>query len=287
MEKMWQVIAWGAKELEQSGIVNAEFESSLLMRWLLNMDQKQLIFKKQVELSEQETAQFHSIIQQRKTGYPLQYITSRQEFMGLEFMVTPDVLIPRWDTEVLIESILKKALPENITAVDVGTGSGAIAISLASFQKGWNIYATDISEKALKIAGENAKNLGVEVIFLWGNLLEPIKSLPIKVHLIVSNPPYIPTEDIKSLMREVQHEPINALDGGIAGLDYYSQLIPESFELLENKGLIALEIGIGQSSQIFEMCLNQGFSDIRLIEDYQGHPRVVLAQKNIHKGMIK
>ncbi|MEW6624215.1 MAG: peptide chain release factor N(5)-glutamine methyltransferase [Bacillota bacterium] len=278
--KVWQIIAGGAKLLEEAGVANEKVEAALLLCKLLGWDSVQLLINNQLELTKKQIKDFYELIKLRQTRYPLQYITGIQEFMGFEFKVSPDVLIPRGDTEVLVESVLDKGLPETgLTVVDVGTGSGAIAVSLAKFRPYWQVYATDASEAALRVASENSSRHGVEITFLQGNLLEPIRNLAIKPHIIVSNPPYIAASEIPDLMKEVLYEPRVALDGGIDGLEVYRKLIPQSFELLQPGGSIFLEIGSSQGEAVAEICADHGFNGIEVLTDYQGLPRVVFAMR--------
>ena len=279
MDKIVNVVKEGANLLEKVGVVNARSEAALLLRYIKKWQPHQLLMNMQEILSQEEIEEFLKLVQLRKTGYPLQYITGTQEFMGLEFEVNPHVLIPRYDTEILVEAVLKKNLPSKAKVIDVGTGSGAIAISLAKFKLEWEIYAVDISEAALEIAKKNSNKHGVNVTFLQGDLLEPIARLGIKPNLIVSNPPYIPILEISDLMREVQFEPHLALQGGHDGLDVYRKLVPQAYSCLEKQGCFALEIGYNQGEAVKELCENKGFQQVEIIKDYQNHDRVVTSVK--------
>ena len=273
------IIEEGANLLEKAGVVNGRSEATLLLRYIKKWQLHQLLMNMQEAMPQEETEEFLKLVQVRKTGYPLQYITGIQEFMGLAFEVNPHVLIPRYDTEVLVEAALKKNLPPKARVVDVGTGSGAIAISLAKFKPQWEIYAVDISGEALEIAKKNSRKHDVRVIFLQGDLLEPIKNARIKPDLIISNPPYIPSGEIADLMREVQFEPYLALEGGEDGLDVYRRLIPQAYSCLDRQGCLALETGYAQGKAVRELCKSEGFQQVEIIKDYQNHDRVVTGVK--------
>jgi release factor glutamine methyltransferase len=277
--KVYQVINKAAGVLSEAGVVKAKFEATLLLLWLLNWTKQDLIINSQKNLLEKQINEYEKYIQLRTTGYPLQYITGYQEFMDFKFKVTPDVLIPRYDTEILIDSVLKLDLPENTVAADVGTGSGIIAVTLKKYRPAWKVYAVDISEAALNVAQENAHNLGADVCFLKGDLLIPLEEMEIKPNLIVSNPPYIPEKELTELMKEVQYEPKLALSGGEDGLKFYNKIIPKAYLLLNQGGYIALEIGYNQGCQVCDICKIAGFTNITIQKDYQGYDRVVIARK--------
>ncbi|KUO51259.1 MAG: hypothetical protein APF76_17405 [Desulfitibacter sp. BRH_c19] len=277
--KISNLINEGVKILEGSGVGNARFEATLLLGFTLKWQKHTMLMNMQEELLQTEAKRFFELIELRRTGYPLQYITETQDFMGLELNVNPCVLIPRYDTEVLVESILKKDLPPGTIAVDVGTGSGAIAVSLAKFRPAWDIYAIDISERAIEVAENNCNRHKVSITFLQGDLLEPLENIQLKPNLIVSNPPYIPSGEVETLMKEVQFEPGLALNGGQDGLDVYRRLIPQAYSILTKDGYIALEIGYDQSASVSSICTKEGFRDIEIIKDYQQHDRVVIGIK--------
>ena len=213
-------------------------------------------------------------------GEPLQYITGRQEFMKLNFLVTKDVLIPRSDTEILVEKVIKIA--ENISnpvILDLCTGSGAIAVSLAKYIKNVHIYAVDISSKAIQIAKKNAELNGVKnnIDFIESNLFDKLKDK--KFDIIVSNPPYIETDTIKTLSKEVQKEPKLALDGGKDGLDFYRKISENGYKFLNRQGYLCLEIGYNQKisvKQILEK--KKRYVNIKCIKDLCENDRVIIAQ---------
>lgn len=225
-------------------------------------------------------AEFRALIERRLAGEPIQYIIGEAEFYGLPFRVTRDVLIPRPETEYLVEKVLE--LTASFTApriVDIGTGSGAIAVVLAHKLPGARLTATDLSAPALKIARQNAVRNGVARIrFLLGDLLAPVAEE--RFDIIVSNPPYVPTADRATLSVEVrEYEPALALFAGDDGLDVYRRLIPAAFDALKPGGFVALEIGYGQSISIIELLARSGFQRVEFIPDLQGIPRVACAQR--------
>jgi release factor glutamine methyltransferase len=223
-------------------------------------------------------AEFRALIQRRLAGEPIQYITGETEFYGLPFHVTPDVLIPRPETEHMVEKVIQLAaafLKPRI--VDIGAGSGAIAVTLAHHLPHVAITAIDVSSSALTIAQENAQRNGVAIRFLQGDLLTPVAEE--KFDIIVSNPPYVPESDRPNLSVEVRdHEPALALFAGADGLDIYRRLIPQAFARLVPGGFIALEIGFGQSQPITDLLSASGFQSIEFVPDLQGIPRVAVAQ---------
>jgi release factor glutamine methyltransferase len=252
-------------------------------------------------------AEFRALIQRRLAGEPIQFITGETEFYGLPFHVTPDVLIPRPETEHLVERVIELATtvrgsvsghdfsraesptkqdwalaPEGSPSrfprlVEIGTGSGAIAVALAHHLPQATVTAIDLSSSALAIARENAERNRVAIRFLQGDLLAPVADEPFE--LIVSNPPYVPTTDRDSLSVEVRdHEPALALFAGPDGLDIYRRLIPQAFTCLVPGGFIALEIGYGQSQPIADLLSASGFHNIEFVPDLQSIPRVAVAQ---------
>jgi release factor glutamine methyltransferase len=224
---------------------------------------------------------YSSMIERRRKGEPIQYITGETEFYGLPFRVTPDVLIPRPETEILVERVgtLVPLFPKP-RIVDVGTGSGAIAIALAHDWPCTQISAIDVSNSALDLAMSNARRTGFadQIRFLHGDLLAPVKGETFD--MIVSNPPYVPAADRNSLSVEVRdHEPAVALFAGIDGLEIYRRLIPAAFAALAPGGFLALEIGFGQPPAIDSLLIEAGFSDIQFTPDLQGISRVAVARR--------
>ena len=233
------------------------------------------------ELTPEQARQFEGWIARRGLGEPIQYITGETEFYGLPFRVTRDVLIPRPETEHLVEKVLELAAGiHEPHIVDVGTGSGCIAVTLAHHLPHAQITAIDLSAPALFLAEENAKRNGVAVRFLAGDLLAPVAGETFD--LIVSNPPYVPNADRAQLSVEVRdYEPAMALFAGDDGLEIYRSLIPAAFDTLNPSGFAVLEIGYGQSSAIAELLARSGFEQIEFIPDLQGIPRVASAPQTV------
>jgi release factor glutamine methyltransferase len=233
--------------------------------------------------AEQATAaRFRDLCTRRAAGEPLQYLTGVQEFYGLALRVTPDVLIPRPETEHLVEAVELWATQlesgELLQMADVGTGSGAIAIALATHVGHVRLTAIDHSAAALAIARENAQahSCADRITFLENDLLSGIPAHSFDA--VVSNPPYIPSGDAATLQREVvAHEPHTALFAGDYGLDVYRRLIPQAHNALKPHGLLALEFGFGQRDALAELLA--GWTDVRFLDDYAGIPRVVLAKR--------
>lgn len=220
---------------------------------------------------------FFRHVAERTSGKPLQYILGHQEFMSLAFFVTPDVLIPRQDTEILVETVLehvKNSRTEEVQILDIGTGSGCIAVSLAYYLPNCQVTAVDISREALKVAGVNAEKAGTDgrITFLESDLFAGIRR---KFDIIVSNPPYIRSEVIQELQREVRdYEPHTALDGGGSGLEFYQSIISKAPEFLKPSGFLAFEIGWDQGQAVSEL-MKKSFRDLQLRKDYGGMDRVV------------
>jgi release factor glutamine methyltransferase len=261
--------------LLSAGIENNYFEAGLIMEYCLNISREKMLEIFREHISEKTADKYFQIVDKRKNRYPLQYITGEQEFMGLTIKVNSHVLIPRRETEELVENILKSKININSRIVDVGTGSGAIAVSLKRFRPDLNIYAADISSEALKVAELNAENLKVKVNFLLGNTVDPLIEKNIKVDGLVSNPPYISNNDMHSLMPEVKFEPEMALRAGEDGLKYYREIADKSSEIFKEEGRIFLEIGYMQAKEVSEILSNAGFSNIKVYKDYQDRERII------------
>lgn len=257
----------------------ARQDAEALLFRLLGKDKAWLMAHWEEEFSGEQTTRYMELVERRYRGEPIQYIVGATEFYGLPFRVTPDVLIPRPETEHLLERAL--ALAERCQApriVDVGTGSGAIAIALANHLPNAAITAVDLSAAALTIARRNAELNGVvdRIRFLEGDLLGPVAGQQFEI--VVSNPPYVPMADYDSLAVEVrEHEPALALFAGGDGLDIYRRLIPAAFAALVPGGFVVLEIGYGQSPAIGELLTASGFSEIDFVPDLQDIPRVASA----------
>ncbi len=261
--------------LKNENIDAPKNKARMLLQATLKKSREYLMIYDNKEVENIDRDRYIKNVKRLILGEPLQYITGIQEFMKLNFLVTKDVLIPRPDTEILVEEVIRKA--ENISnpvILDLCTGSGAIAVSLAKYIKNVHICAVDISSKALEIAKKNAELNGVKnnIEFIESNLFDKIKER--KFDIIVSNPPYIETETIKTLSKDVQSEPKIALDGGKDGLDFYS-----GSKYLNRQGYICLEIGYNQRIAVRQILENKKrYVNINCIKDLCGNDRVITAQ---------
>jgi len=257
----------------------ARQDAELLLMHLLKRSRAWLITHDDELLADDLSVSYAELVKRRRKGEPIQYIRGETEFYGLPFRVTSDVLIPRPETEHLVEKVIE--LVSNFSApriVDVGTGSGAIAVALAHKLPQASITATDISSRALALAEENAKRNGVSIRFLAGDLLAPVDGE--RFEIIVSNPPYVAMADCDSLDVEVrEYEPAQALFAGEDGLEIYRRLIPAAFDALVQGGFGALEIGYGQSTAIADLLTRAGFERVEFVSDLQGISRVVCARR--------
>lgn len=251
--------------------------SKMLLKYLMKVDDSYFVVHENDEVVEEMVQEFCNGIKQLNEGEPLQYITHYQEFMKLDFYVDENVLIPQPDTEILAEGILSIVnKTDNITILDLCTGSGAIGIALAHNLSNAKVTLTDISEKALDIAKKNASQNGVEkrCSFIQSNMFQNITG---EYDVIASNPPYIKTDVIPTLDREVQNEPILALDGGPDGLDFYKIIANEAHRHLKPNGTLALEIGYDQKEIVMQLLENDGmYINIQCIQDLAGNDRVIM-----------
>lgn len=262
---------------------NPVLEATMVLEDLLNVDRIYIYTHGKEQVPENTVDKFLEAMEKRAKGYPIQYIIGNKEFMGLDFHVEEGVLIPRGDTEILVEYVLKY-IDENysnkpVNVLDLGVGSGAISLAIAYYNKRATVYSVDLHEIPLKVANINKKKFRLEnVQFYQGNLFEGIKALGLEgeFNIIASNPPYISKEEIETLQVEVKnYEPIKALDGGEDGLDFYRKIIPESKGYLKNNGLLIFEIGYDQGEDVKCMMGNEGFKNIQILKDLQGLDRVV------------
>ena len=254
-------------------------DAVLLLCHTLTLTRAGLIAHPERTLDREQQARYQRLLEQRLRFEPIQYILGSQEFFGLDLRVTPAVLIPRPETELLVEAVLAR-LPHttNLRIVDVGTGSGAIAIALAHALPQAFVTAVDLSPQALALARENAAthHLTARITFLESDLLEQLAAEP-PFEAIVSNPPYIPDADALTLHSQVRdHEPAQALFAGPTGLEVYTRLIPQAFALLKPGGLLALEFGFGQRDDLASLLT--AWHKVEFLPDLQGIPRVALAR---------
>jgi release factor glutamine methyltransferase len=281
-----EALGWGARLLSDKSVQSPRLDAELLLRKALEIDQIQVYLYSDRILSQPQVTFYTSLINKRIKGEPIQYILGSREFWSLDLRVTPEVLIPRPETELLVEETLKIFRAErNLTLrfMEVGTGSGAIAIALAKELQGCFILAEDISWRAILIAKENARVQGVSdnIRFLVGDLFPPLKEGRPLFDLIVSNPPYIPSSKIRTLAREIaEFEPRIALDGGPDGLELLRRIVLESVSFLRDGGWLMLETGEGQGEAVAEMIRNTGFfAAPSLIKDHSGVDRIIRARK--------
>lgn len=267
----------GKARLKAAGKEEYAFEAELLLEKAAGLNRTALFLRSEESLSEEVLAAYEGFLSERETGRPTQYILGEWEFMGLPFHVGEGVLIPRGDTEILVETILEKQQSESMKSIlDIGTGSGCIPISLGHYGKFENIMAVDISPKALGYATKNARENHIKVDFYESDLFS---NMPVewkgKLDAIVSNPPYIPKKDIEELMTEVKDfEPLNALDGGEDGLDFYRQIVKESREWIRPDGWLFFEIGYDQGEALLSLLSEFGYTEIGLRQDLAGLDRV-------------
>jgi release factor glutamine methyltransferase len=274
--------------LASKGVDTARLDAELLLGHVLKMERIELYMRFDQPLEPREVDAYRIAIAKRAGRQPVAYITGSKEFYSLKLRVNPNVLIPRPETELLVERVLEWLSQQELEAriIELGTGSGAIAVALAHSLgqvEGARprIYATDISPEALQVAKANVDDyeVGETVEFLQGNLYDALpSSLVSQVDVIISNPPYIPTDEIKELAPEIlQYEPLGALDGGVDGLAFYRRIYAEGQKFLRPGGLVAVEIGHGQGSQVVAIAQNLGYIEPKVYRDYGDKERVVMA----------
>ncbi len=259
----------------------------LILAKLLNVDKSYIYSFGEREVSKEIEDRFIELMTKRQKGYPIQYILVEKDFMGLNFYVKEGVLIPRFDTETLVEYIIEyineSHKDNNIRVLDLCSGSGAIGLSIAYYCKNAFVYGVDISDTAVEVANINKERFNLtNVEFIKGDLFKALGGLGLEggFEIIVSNPPYISKEEIRSLSNTVKDfEPLLALDGGEDGLDFYRSITRDSKRFLKNEGLLIYEIGYKQGEDVKEILFKEGFEDISIIKDLQGHNRVVLGIK--------
>lgn len=262
--------------LESRGIDNAPVDAWYLMEYSCKCDRTWFLMNREKEMPGPVYARYQSLLSDRAKHIPLQHLTGEQEFMGIPFAVNENVLIPRQDTEILVEEALKVIKPGS-HVLDMCTGSGCIIISLMKYKQDILGTAVDISDAALDVAKENAVRQGVCIDFRQGNLFQNVDG---EYDVIVSNPPYIPTDEITKLMEEVRcHEPVGALDGKEDGLYFYRQIITKSLGFLKDGGWLLFEIGYDQGRPVSELMRSAGYSEVSVIRDLAGLDRVVKGYK--------
>lgn len=272
-----ELLKQGEEILKAAGIEEAALDAWYLLEYICNIDKVYYLLYKKENVETQKINSYESVIQKRANRIPLQHITNRQEFMGYSFYVNENVLIPRQDTEILVERVLSdlktEADKKSISILDVCTGSGCIIISLAKEMQLRNAVGVDISTEALEVAKKNCEQLEVLVELKQSDLFEAVTD---KYDVIVSNPPYIRSEEIVTLMPEVKdHEPMLALDGREDGLYFYRKIINESAGYLNDGGRLYFEIGCDQGTEVERLMKNAGFHHVKVEKDLAGLDRVV------------
>lgn len=280
--KIKDVLKIGIESLNQIKIEDASLKARILLANILDKNKEYLLIHDEEEINEKIVNLYMQKIEELKNHKPIQYIIKKQEFMGFDFYVDENVLIPQPDTENLVEEVLfiiNSIKDKNLKILDLCTGSGAIAISLSKILNSDKIliYGSDISEKALKIAQDNAIQNCSKVVFLKSNIFNEINN-NYKFDIIVSNPPYIETKTIEELSEEVKYEPHLALDGGEDGLYFYREIIKNAKKYLNPNGYLAFEIGYNQKKQVEKLLEENGYKNIYSRKDLSGNDRVVVAQ---------
>lgn len=301
-----ELFLYGVKQLEKAGIAEGKLNARLLLEYVCKTDRNTLLAHPELLVEKEQEKRYVNYIEQRAERIPLQHITGVQEFMGLEFYVNQNVLIPRQDTEILVEEVMPH-LHDGMSILDMCTGSGCILISLMQYSNDCAGVGADLSDEALEVAEKNArrilkeKNIHVksgfkdlkeakevkeaifpvqnEILFLQGDLFEALdlgEKTAVKFDIIVSNPPYISTDVIKTLEPEVAvHEPLTALDGGRDGLYFYRRIVKDAKKYLVRGGMLFFEIGFDQKETVSQLLKEAGFIDIETKKDYAGLDRVV------------
>lgn len=286
--RVWEELKRGAEYLSQAGIEHYQLESEILLSHVLQMPREKLYIHDELEIKCEDYARWASVLNERKRKKPIAYILGKKEFMSMDFLVDENVLIPRPETELIVEKVLsitngKKDYQWQI--VDLGTGSGNLAVSLAYYLLNGKIWATDVSEKALGIAKINAErnNVGNRIEFLCGSWFVPLESSGLggKMDFVLSNPPYLTREEMCTLPKDVEYEPELALDGGNDGLKFYGGIINDSLRFLKKGGALFLEIGARQKNGVVDLINKSGgFYDTKITKDYSGFDRIIVARAN-------
>ena len=283
LKRVWTVLdllRWTTDHFASRGIDTPRLDAEVLLAYALECDRLRLYLEYEKPVEEPERARFRELVQRRADErIPVALLTGTREFWSLSFEVTPDVLVPRPETETLVTAALER-LPDaeaELRVLDVGTGSGAVALALATERPKARVVATDLSAAALAVAGRNAERLGLadRVAFAQGDLFEPLAGE--RFDLVISNPPYIGRGEADSLAPELRHEPESALYAGADGLEVLRRLVAEASEHLEAGGVLALEIDPRQAPALLQLCTDAGLRDVRVHRDLAGRERAVSA----------
>ena len=274
-----EILKAATSRLEAAKIENPRLDAEILLAHVLKWRRLNLYIDAEKVLPLESVLRFNEMINQRLNGSPVAYIVGKKDFMGLSFAVNEKVLIPRPETEILTELVGEylRGLGREVIFADLGTGSGAIPISILKFVKNARAIAVDISNDALEVAKFNAIKFHVEgrIKFFCGDLFAPLTG---KFDAIVSNPPYIPTCDLKTLQTEVQREPKLALDGGEDGLNFYRRIISDAPQFLSENGVLAVEIGINQAAAVKNLFERAKFVDVTILKDFSSIERVIVGR---------
>lgn len=276
-----KVLDWTKQYFADKGLENPRLDAEILLCSVLQCQRITLYVHFDQPLEEHELAQYRGYVARRAAAEPLAYILGSRAFMKYDFKVTPDVLVPRPETELLVECAAKLAgFIEKPEILDIGTGSGAIIVSLLDMLPKAHGTAVDVSPGALAVAKENAKQIGVDgrLDFVRSDLYAALPQ-GAKFDVIISNPPYIPSADISGLAADVRREPRLALDGGADGLNFYRRIIAGAPQYLKDDGFLAFEIGINQGEAVADLCRSHGFEVTAVRHDYAGIERMVFAAK--------
>ncbi len=266
-----EALAKAVDKLQQMEVPDADIDAWYLLSYVTGLDRAAFFLHGEEPMAEPDMIRYRDLVTKRGERIPLQYLTGEQEFMGLDFHVNEHVLIPRQDTECLVERVLPYVDGKRV--LDVCTGSGCIAIAIAKLGKPFIVHGVDISEEALAVARQNATELNASVELFAGDLMTKMDG---QYDVIVSNPPYIPPSVIEGLMPEVRlHEPMLALDGGQDGLEFYRRIAGQAVTRLAPNGRLFLEIGCEQAAAVAEILQKQGYREVQVFQDLAGKDRIV------------
>ncbi len=273
-----EIYRWGEERLKQAEVAEAAEHARLLLEFCCGTDRNTLLVHGDRRVSAEEYDRYRDCIEKRRKRIPLQYITGEQAFMGLTFQVDQNVLIPRQDTEILVEEVMRR-LHDGMRILDLCTGSGCILLSLLHYSNGCTGVGTDFSGAALQTARENAGRVpGTDVTWIQSDLFENIDTAE-RFDIIVSNPPYIRTDVIGTLMPEVKdYEPHPALDGKEDGLYFYREIIAQAGAYLNPEGMLFFEIGYDQGEAVRKLMEEAGYREVEVVKDYAGLDRVVFGE---------
>lgn len=278
--KIMEAIKRGMIELKNENIESPKMQSRLLMQFILNKPRQYIIVNDMEELNKADEEKYFNAIKKLRKGIPLEHITHQKEFMKLNFFINENVLIPRQDTEILVEEVIKISKQTNAKKIlDLCTGSGAIAVSVAKYLPDCEVTAVDVSNDALKVAKRNAINNQVEnqITFVSSDMFTNLNEE--KFDIIVSNPPYIRTKVIKTLEKKVQNEPYIALDGGEDGLYFYKEIVKNAYQYLKFKGYLCMEIGFDQKIDVIELIENEDkFENTYSKKDLYDNDRIIVTR---------